>query len=68
MLHDATNTDGADSEQERSYKECRTRHINAEFSNCLVNKEMRYKCNYAFLFGDGYLCTHPNHRNFDYGR
>ena len=44
-------------------KECRTKQINAEFSNCLA-EDSRYNCNYAFLFGDGYLCTHPNHRNF----
>ena len=44
-------------------EECRTRHINAEFSNCLA-REKKYRCNYAFLFGDGYLCTHPNHREF----
>jgi len=51
-------------EKEIPTKECRTRHINAEFSNCLVDREKRYRCNYAFLFGDGYLCTHPNHREF----
>jgi hypothetical protein len=44
-------------------KECRTQQINAEFSNCLTEGG-RYRCNYAFLFGDGYLCTHPNHRDF----
>lgn len=45
------------------FENCRTRQINAEFSNCLAEQK-RYGCNYAFLFGDGYLCTHPNHRDF----
>lgn len=43
--------------------ECRTQHINVEFSNCLAGPK-RYRCNHAFLFGDEYLCTHPNHREF----
>lgn len=42
---------------------CLTQHITAEFSDCLA-EEKRYRCNYAFLFGDGYLCTHPKHREF----
>jgi len=42
---------------------CLTQHISAEFSDCLA-EEKRYRCNYAFLFGDGYLCTHPEHRKF----
>jgi hypothetical protein len=44
-------------------EECRTQHVSAEFSNCLAEQK-RYRCDYAFLFGDGYLCTHPNHREF----
>ena len=44
-------------------KQCRTQQINAEFSNCLVEQN-KNRCNYAFLFIDGYLCTHPNHRDF----
>lgn len=43
--------------------ECRTEQINADFSSCLAD-DKRYHCNYAFLFGDGYLCTHPKHREF----
>lgn len=42
---------------------CLTQHINKDFSSCLA-EEKRYRCNYAFLFGDGYLCTHPRHREF----
>lgn len=42
---------------------CRTEHINDNFSSCLA-EEKRCRCNYAFLFGDDYLCTHPKHREF----
>jgi hypothetical protein len=42
---------------------CRTQPINDNFSSCLA-EEKRYRCNYAFLFGDDYLCTHPKHREF----
>lgn len=43
--------------------ECRTQHLSAEFSNCLAGHK-RYRCNYALLFGDGYLCNHPKHNEF----
>ncbi|GFO54643.1 hypothetical protein GMSM_16500 [Geomonas sp. Red276] len=42
---------------------CRTKQINEQFSSCLAEGN-RYGCVYAFLFGDGYLCTHPQHREF----
>lgn len=42
---------------------CLTQHINDEFSNCLAEGK-RQRCIHAFLFGDGYLCTHPRHRDF----
>lgn len=42
---------------------CRTQHINDNFSICLA-EEKRCRCNYAFLFGDDYLCTHPKHLEF----
>ena len=57
MLHQ---TNGIDTEEAQ---ECRTEHINADFSNCLA-EEKRYRCKHAFLFVDGYLCTHPKHREF----
>ena len=43
--------------------QCRTQHVSAEFSSCLA-EEKRYRCDFAFLFGDEYLCAHPNHRDF----
>jgi len=42
---------------------CRTKQMNENFSSCLAEGERR-RCNYAFLFGDDYLCTHPRHREF----
>jgi hypothetical protein len=42
---------------------CRTQSVSAEFSTCL-NEPKRIRCNYAFLLCDGYICTHPNHREF----
>ena len=59
MLHTTTST-----ETELSpHEECRTQRVNADFSNCLV-EERRHRCRYAFVFVDGYLCTHPNHQEF----
>lgn len=43
--------------------ECRTQHASLEFSTCLA-EGIRRRCQHAYLFGDGYLCTHPNHRDF----
>lgn len=42
---------------------CFTRQISDEFSGCLAERK-RHRCIHAFLFGDGYLCTHPRHREF----
>jgi hypothetical protein len=42
---------------------CRTEQISAEISSCLSGLK-RYRCDYAFHFGEGYLCTHPKHREF----
>lgn len=42
---------------------CRTQFVSEDFSSCLT-EQRRYRCNYACLFVDGYLCTHPNHRDF----
>lgn len=42
---------------------CLTGHISENFSSCLAEGR-RNRCNYAFLFGDDYLCTHPKHRDF----
>lgn len=42
---------------------CRTQSVSAEFSTCL-NEEQRNRCTYAFVLCDGYICTHPNHREF----
>jgi hypothetical protein len=44
----------------------RTRHINADYSECLAQPQ-RPGCIHAFLFGDGYLCTHPLHRELTTG-
>ena len=57
MLHQSKNSEHEEME------ECRTGQINAEFSNCLAENKRR-RCNHAFLFGDGYLCTHPKHQEF----
>lgn len=43
--------------------ECRTQHVSLEFSTCLADSK-RKGCEHAYLFGDGYLCTHPDHRDF----
>lgn len=43
--------------------ECRTQHVTLEFSNCLAEGK-RKRCQHAYLFGDGYLCTHPKHSEF----
>ncbi|GAW66136.1 hypothetical protein GPEL0_01r1373 [Geoanaerobacter pelophilus] len=62
-------TQEADMTQEQTSRDredlrCRTQHINDNFSSCLT-EEKRCRCNYAFLFGDDYLCTHPKHREFE---
>ena len=59
MLQQTPEMEKANAETE----ECRTQYVNAEFSTCLT-EEKRYRCNHAFLFGDGYLCTHPDHGSF----
>jgi hypothetical protein len=42
---------------------CRTGQLTPEFSKCLA-QQGKCRCNFAVLFGDAYLCTHPNHRDF----
>ncbi|HJV66567.1 MAG TPA: hypothetical protein VJ550_12590 [Geomonas sp.] len=42
---------------------CRTASFTTDFSNCLT-EDGKCRCNFAILFVDGYLCTHPNHRDF----
>jgi hypothetical protein len=42
---------------------CRTQSVSAQFSTCL-NEQQRIRCTYAFVLCDGYICTHPNHREF----
>jgi hypothetical protein len=49
-----------------AFTQCRTRQINADYSECLA-QPLRPGCIHAFLFGDGYLCTHPLHRNLNAG-
>lgn len=43
--------------------DCRTARFTTGFSNCLA-EEGKCRCNFAILFVDGYLCTHPNHQDF----
>lgn len=43
---------------------CLTTPINDTFSRCLSDRA-RCRCDYAFLFGDDYLCIHPRHKEFD---
>lgn len=52
--------DGAENEETRR---CLTQKVNDNFSSCLTEGK-RYRCNHAFLFGDGYLCIHPRHKEF----
>jgi len=58
MLQEPGSTGKAEAEQR-----CLTQQINDDFSSCLA-EEKRNRCVHAFLFGDGYLCTHPRHRDF----
>ncbi|HBG04182.1 MAG: hypothetical protein A2075_16005 [Geobacteraceae bacterium GWC2_58_44] len=59
MLHHPT---GAENEAPPR-DNCRTQHVSVDFSSCLTEQK-KHRCNYAFLFGDGYLCTHPDHLEF----
>ena len=44
--------------------DCRTQPVSAEFSSCLTEQK-KQRCTYACLCVDGYLCTHPDHREFN---